>query len=104
MQAYALLGNSWPNKPTVPGVCCQVKKDIEPQDANTVSVEGHLWLKMWLTDLLQAVILWQSPCVSIAVNGDLHGSSLTHDTVCHNEISARQHQTLTHKDGLMFVI
>ena len=80
-------------------------KDKEQQDANTASVEGHYSvMKMWLTDLLQAVILWQSPCVSIAVNGDFHGSSLTHDTVCHNEISARQHQTLTHKDGLMFVV
>lgn len=53
---------------------------------------------MGLTYLLQAVILWQSPCVSIAVNGDLHGSSLAHDTVCHGEVSARQHQTPTHKD------
>lgn len=37
------------------------------------------------TDLLQAVILW-STCVSIAVNRDLHGGSLTHDTVCHNAV------------------
>lgn len=53
--------------------------------------------EMWQTDLLQAVILCQSPCVSIAVNGDLHGSSFAHDTVCHSEISARQHQTLAHE-------
>lgn len=37
------------------------------------------------TDLLQAVILW-STCVSIAVNRNLHGGSLTHDTVCHNAV------------------
>lgn len=37
------------------------------------------------TDLLQTVILW-SACVSIAVNRDLHGGSLTHDTVCHNVV------------------
>lgn len=37
------------------------------------------------TDLLQAVIFW-SACVSIAVNRDLHGGSLTHDAVCHNAV------------------
>lgn len=37
------------------------------------------------TDLLKAVILW-SARVSIAVNRDLHGGSLAHDTVCHNAV------------------
>lgn len=47
-----------------------------------------------VTDLLQAVILWERPCISIAINGDLHGSSLAHDTVCHKEISGRKAATL----------
>lgn len=41
IKAYALLGNSWPNKPTIPGLCCHMMKDKEQQDANTASVEGH---------------------------------------------------------------
>lgn len=52
------------------------------------------------TDLLQAVILWQSPCVSIAVNGDLHGGSLAHNTVCHHLISARHNRMGTGLGGL----
>lgn len=42
-------------------------------------------MRIETTNLLQAVILW-STCVSIAVNRDLHGGSLTHDTVCHNAV------------------
>lgn len=51
IQAYALLGNSWPNKPTIPGLCCHMMKDIKQQDANTASVEGHYqwWICDWLT-------------------------------------------------------
>lgn len=48
-----------------------------------------------VTDLLQAVILWKCPCISIAVNGDLHSCSLTHDIVCHDddEISVKSAPT-----------
>lgn len=53
------------------------------------------------TDLLQAVILW-STRVSIAVNRDLHGGSLTHDTVCHN--AGHKVPTTERKDCIITVV
>lgn len=53
------------------------------------------------TDLLQAVILW-STRVSIAINGDLHGGSLTHDTVCHDAVY--KVPTTETKDGIKIIV
>lgn len=53
------------------------------------------------TDLLQAVILW-STRVSIAINGDLHGGSLTHDTVCHDAVY--KVPTTETKDGIRTIV
>lgn len=73
------------------------KKDMTQLYSKVTTTPG----RKVTTDLLQAVILW-STRVSIAINGDLHGGSLTHDTVCHDAVY--NVPTTETKDGIRTIV